>query len=141
MQQKIQVACEARTKPDNTLIIARTDARLEHGFSEAMSRAGKYAEAGADMLFVEALQSEDEMRTVCKELPLPQVVNLANGGITPIKSNSELAALGFGMAIWPATTEHPDLQLFSFEEFCEMVGFGEIEALEERWESFKQQGN
>ncbi len=162
MQQKIQVACEARTKPDNTLIIARTDARLEHGFSEAMSRAGKYAEAGADMLFVEALQSEDEMRTVCKELPLPQVVNMANGGITPIKSNSELAALGFGMAIWPAmnslaalnamqqamqtlkehgTTEHPDLQLFSFEEFCEMVGFGEIEALEERWESFKQQGN
>lgn len=161
MEQKIQVACEARDKPDETLIIARTDARLDLGFPEAMARAERYAEAGADMLFVEALQSEDEMRIACADLPLPQVVNMANGGVTPIKTNKELAALGFGMAIWPAmnslaalnamqiamqtlmqhgTTEHPDLQLFSFEECCNMLGFDDIEALEEKWEGFKKKG-
>ncbi|MHB8286464.1 MAG: isocitrate lyase/PEP mutase family protein, partial [Caulobacteraceae bacterium] len=73
MVEKIQVACDAREDKANTLIIARTDARQSEGLDGALRRAEAYQKAGADILFVEALQSEEEMRTACAQFDVPMM--------------------------------------------------------------------
>ncbi|MET0748688.1 MAG: isocitrate lyase/PEP mutase family protein, partial [Rhizobium sp.] len=103
MVEKIKVACAARKNPE-TMIIARTDARQSEGFEGAMKRIEAYGEAGADVLFVEALVSEDEMREACRRLNKPTMANMADGGLTPIRSARELAEIGYNMAIYPATS-------------------------------------
>jgi 2-methylisocitrate lyase-like PEP mutase family enzyme len=101
MVRKIAVAAEARTSPD-FLIIARTDARTSKGLPEAIRRARAYAEAGADMLFVESPETEDEMATIGRELgDKPLVANMVEGGRTPILSNARLAEIGYALAIYP----------------------------------------
>jgi len=102
MVRKIAVAAEARTSPD-FLIIARTDARTSLGLKEAIRRARAYAEAGADMLFVESPETEDEMATIGRELgDKPLVANMVEGGgRTPMLSNARLAEIGFALAIHP----------------------------------------
>lgn len=97
MVQKIHAAVDAR-EDDNLLVIARTDARAVHGFDEAVARAHAYIEAGADMTFIEAPQSFDEIRSVPKLLPAPQVINLVEGGRTPLLPISELG--DFRLAIY-----------------------------------------
>jgi len=153
MVEKVKVACAARRNPD-TLIIARTDARQSEGFEGAVKRAIAYGEAGADVLFVEALVSEDEMREACRRLTKPTMANMADGGLTPIRSSRELASLGYNMAIYPATTglaaaqaveqalsvlktedtsDSPNLPLFSFKEFNTLIGFEDIWSFERKW--------
>ena len=84
MVRKIAVAAEARTSPD-FLIIARTDARASLGLAEAMQRARAYANAGADMLFVELPETEEEMIAIGRELgDMPLVANMVEGGRTPM---------------------------------------------------------
>ncbi len=101
MVRKIAVAAEARTSPD-FLIIARTDARGSLGLAEAIRRARAYAKAGADMLFVESPESEDEMVAIGRELgDMPLVANMVEGGRTPIMSNARLAEIGYALAIYP----------------------------------------
>ena len=101
MVQKIAVAVEARTS-SNFLIIARTDARTSLGLREAVRRARAYAEAGADMLFVELPETEDEMATIGRELgDKPLVANMVEGGRTPMLSNARLAEIGYALAIYP----------------------------------------
>ena len=101
MVRKIGVAAEARTSPD-FLIIARTDARTSLGLSEAIRRARAYAKAGADMLFVELPETEDEMATIGRELgDMPLVANMVEGGRTPMLSNGRLAEIGYTLAIYP----------------------------------------
>jgi 2,3-dimethylmalate lyase len=101
MVRKIAVAAEARTSPD-FLIIARTDARTSLGLKEAIRRARAYAEAGADMLFVESPETEDEMATIGRELgDRPLIANMVEGGRTPMLSNARLAELGYALAIHP----------------------------------------
>jgi 2-methylisocitrate lyase-like PEP mutase family enzyme len=101
MIRKIAVAAEARTSPD-FLIIARTDARTSKGLSEAIRRARAYAEAGADMLFVESPETEDEMATIGRELgDKPLIANMVEGGRTPMLSNARLAEIGYALAIYP----------------------------------------
>jgi 2-methylisocitrate lyase-like PEP mutase family enzyme len=101
MVRKITVAVEARTSPD-FLIIARTDARSSKGLSEAIRRARAYAEAGADMLFVESPETEHEMVTIGRELgDMPLIANMVEGGRTPILSNLRLAEIGYALAIYP----------------------------------------
>jgi 2-methylisocitrate lyase-like PEP mutase family enzyme len=101
MVRKITVAVEARTSPD-FLIIARTDARSSKGLSEAIRRARAYAEAGADMLFLESPETEDEMVTIGRELgDMPLIANMVEGGRTPILSNLRLAEIGYALAIYP----------------------------------------
>ena len=89
MADKIRVACAARRDPE-TVIIARTDARQSEGLAGAIDRAKAYGEAGADILFVEALTSEAEMREACDTLTLPTMANMANGGLTPMRTAAEL---------------------------------------------------
>ena len=102
MVGKIYAALDARSN-EETLIIARTDARAVEGFSEAIDRAGAYKDAGADVLFVEAPQSLGEMRKICAEFSdqIPLLANMVEGGKTPIMCANDLAALGYKIAIFP----------------------------------------
>jgi 2-methylisocitrate lyase-like PEP mutase family enzyme len=100
MVKKIKVAAEARASKD-FLIIARTDARTSLGLDEALRRAEAYAKAGADILFVESPESEEEMRTIGRAFDLPLVANMVEKGRTPVLARAELEALGFRLALFP----------------------------------------
>jgi len=99
---KIKAALDARENA-NTLIIARTDARAIHGLEAALDRAEAFIEAGADMTFVEAPISYDEMQIITKRLSVPQVANMVVGGQTPLTSQADLARLGFSMVLYANT--------------------------------------
>ena len=154
MVEKIKVACEARRDPQETLIIARTDARQSEGFEGAMKRGVAYADAGADIIFLEALESEEEMRSAGGRMSKPLMANMADGGKTPIRSRDELKALGYSLAIYPSmtglaaaqavlnaltefkrtgTSETPSIPLFSFKTFNSLIGFEDVWAFERRW--------
>lgn len=92
---------ELREAGLDILILARTDARHEHGLSEAIERAAKFAELGADILFVEAPKSESEMREVCSSLPGPKMANIVEGGETPDLPNAALHDIGYNIAAYP----------------------------------------
>jgi 2-methylisocitrate lyase-like PEP mutase family enzyme len=102
MVGKLKAALDAR-RNDRCLIIARTDAIAVEGFDAAMERAERYIEAGADMLFVEALRSEAEMRTATSRFAgrVPLMANMVEGGVTPIKDAVALQKLGFRFVIFP----------------------------------------
>lgn len=102
MVGKIKAAIDAR-KETNTLIIARTDARGVEGLSEAIDRAKAYQEAGADILFIEAPHSIDEMKFIRKSFgeDIPLLANMVEGGKTPIKTANDLKSLGFNIVIFP----------------------------------------
>ena len=99
MVGKIHAAVDARTSAD-LLIIARTDARAVDGFQAAVDRASAYIEAGADIMFVEAPESLDEMRRIPTLLAAPQLVNMVVGGKTPIVDASDLSAMGFAIVLY-----------------------------------------
>jgi 2-methylisocitrate lyase-like PEP mutase family enzyme len=96
---KIKAAVDARQHSD-FLIIARTDARSLLGINEALDRAAAYAEQGADITFVEAPESVDEMRRIAGELTCPQIVNVVIGGKTPALPQQVLADMGFGLVLY-----------------------------------------
>ena len=101
MVRKIELACETR-QSNAFLIVARTDARTEHGLDEALSRAEAYRSAGADVLFVESPESLDEMRMINEQLSdTPTLANMVGGGKTPMLADAELRALGYDIAIHP----------------------------------------
>ena len=154
MVDKIKVAREAREDHENFLIIARTDARAGLGMDEAMRRMEAYAEAGADILFFEAPQSEEEMRRACGAFDLPMMANMADGGKTPILPAKVLEEIGYSLAIFPAMTSlvaaaameqalrhlkeagtslSPDIPMADFTEFCKLIGFQEVWDFEKRW--------
>jgi 2-methylisocitrate lyase-like PEP mutase family enzyme len=152
MVQKIRVAVEARQDPD-MLIIARTDARTSLGLDEALRRADAYLEAGADVLFVESPESEEELEIIGKRFDAPLIINVVEGGRTPQLSPAELQRLGFSLAIYPAsgflavaqalhqvygqlkarkgTLESAD-QLYSFQKMCELMGFPAVWAFDKK---------
>ncbi|QHE84173.1 isocitrate lyase/PEP mutase family protein [Hydrogenophaga sp. BPS33] len=99
MVGKIKAAVDARSD-ENFQIIARTDARSTEGFEGAIERAQRYAEAGADILFVEATESDAEVRELTQRLQVPQVMNIVVGGKTPALDGEELARLGFGIVLY-----------------------------------------
>ena len=96
---KIKAAVDARNSQD-LLIIARTDARATEGLDAAIERAALYAEHGADITFVEAPQSTQELRRIARELAVPQLVNVVIGGKTPALSTPEFAQMGFGLVLY-----------------------------------------
>lgn len=102
---RIRAAVDAREalreQGGDILILARTDARHEHGLTEAIERAATFAELGADILFVEAPQSEAEMRHVCDALPGPKMANIVEGGETPDLPNAALQDIGYSIAAYP----------------------------------------
>lgn len=99
-RSRIRAAVDAR-QDENTLIVARTDARATDGYQEALDRAAAFAEDGADITFVEAPQSVEEMRGIPAALGgTPQIVNLVVGGKTPIMSVDELGEMGFSLVLY-----------------------------------------
>jgi 2-methylisocitrate lyase-like PEP mutase family enzyme len=152
MAEKIRVAADARTDKENFLIIARTDARESEGMDATLRRLEAYAKAGADVLFPEALTSEEEMRRACAALDKPVMANMSNGGYSPVPHTSVLAEIGYAFAIYPSLTSLAaaaamekaliDLKdkgigqpegLFSFNEFCSLIGFEDVWAFEKKW--------
>ncbi len=97
---KIEAALDARKNPD-LLIIARTDARAVLGIEEAIERGIAYAKAGADMIFVEAPESAEELRLIPRSIPAPVMANLSEGGKTPLVGAKELQEMGYKMVIYP----------------------------------------
>jgi 2,3-dimethylmalate lyase len=101
MVGKIKAACDARNDAD-FLVMARTDARAVEGLQNAMERAHLYREAGADILFIEAPQSSDEMKEICLEFrDTPLLANMVEGGKTPLHSAKDLEAMGYRIVIYP----------------------------------------
>jgi 2-methylisocitrate lyase-like PEP mutase family enzyme len=101
MIQKIKAACEARRDKD-FVVIARTDARTNHGIEEALKRGKAYAEAGADVLFDESPESVAELEQINKAFPnTPTLANMIEGGRTPFLPAQQLEALGFAVALYP----------------------------------------
>ena len=102
MVGKVKAAVDAR-KTSDTLIIARTDARAVEGLQEAIDRAHTYEEAGADILFIEAPRSVDELKVIRKSFHLntPLLANMVEGGKTPVKTADDLKSLGFNIVIFP----------------------------------------
>lgn len=100
MVGRLHAAVDARQDPD-VLIVARTDARSSEGIAAAIDRANLYAEAGADVLFVESPESVDEMQRVAREVQAPTLSNQVEGGRTPLLPADHLQALGYRIAIYP----------------------------------------
>jgi len=100
MVGKIKAAVDAREDPDFVLI-ARTDARAPLGLDEAIKRARAYVEAGADVIFVEAPQSVEEIRVIVQSINAPLLVNMVEGGKTPILTTGELEEMGVNIVIFP----------------------------------------
>lgn len=101
MVRKIKVAALSRASSD-FLIIARTDARTEHGLADAMHRSEAYIRAGADVLFLESPESVDEMRSIAEQFPeTPKLANMVAGGKTPLLTDNELRDLGYQIVIHP----------------------------------------
>jgi carboxyvinyl-carboxyphosphonate phosphorylmutase len=104
MIMKIKAAVDARTDSD-LVIVARTDAREVLGLDDAISRANDYLEAGADMIFLEAPRSVDELKKIAASVNAPQMVNLVEGGKTPLLRVKELEQMGFKIASFSGSTQ------------------------------------
>lgn len=152
MVKKIEVAADSR-RSDDFLIIARTDARTSLGLDEAIRRAKAYAAAGADVLFVESPESTEEVKTIAEAIDRPLLVNMVNGGRTPLLPASDLQALGYRIAIYPALGflahghavrhAYQDLldngittdavPLYPFKDFNSLLGFEDVWAFEKKF--------
>jgi len=102
MMQKIHAAVDARVDPE-LVIVARTDAIAVNGFDDAMERAAAYIEAGADMIFVEAPRSREQIAEIPKRLGVPQFINIVAGGLTPMIGLGELEKMGYSMVLYANT--------------------------------------
>ncbi len=147
---RIQAAVDARDEGDDIIILARTDARATHGLKEAIQRGQDFAEIGADIVFLEAPQSKEEMRAFCASTPTPKLANMLEQGKTPLLPPAELAAMGYKIAAYPLTllssatramqealatlgdNQHPK-QLLDFAELKRVVGFDEYYQEETRY--------
>jgi len=138
---RIRAAVEAREQGADILVMARTDARHEKGLDEAIWRAKAFADLGADILFVEAPHSLDELETITRQVPGIHMANMLEGGKTPMVSADVLHQLGYSIAAYPLTIlsaamkamqsslklmakgQHPDEALLEFDELKRLVGF------------------
>jgi 2-methylisocitrate lyase-like PEP mutase family enzyme len=102
-RMKIRAAVEAARAAD-ILVLARTDARAVHGFDEALQRCRDFEAEGADIIFLEAPETEDEMRRFCAAMKKPCLANLVPGGKTPILPTAELGKIGYRLALYPVMT-------------------------------------
>ncbi len=119
-EQTLAAALDSRTD-ENLLIVARTDARAPLGLDAAIERANLYGRAGADLIFVEAPQSVEEIERIAREVETPLLINLVLGGMTPLESATRLQELGFAVAIHPSNPLARAV-LGMLEGLCELNG-------------------
>ena len=156
MVQKVKAAVEARQDPDFVLVV-RTDAIAVNGIEDALDRALAYQEAGADVVFVEAPRTLEEMRRICRTIKAPLLANMVEGGgKTPILPLQELKEMGYKLVIYPVsahmaaikamqevlavlkkdgTTGTYSSQMVPFQEMFEVVGRSKFMALEKKYAS------
>jgi 2-methylisocitrate lyase-like PEP mutase family enzyme len=153
MLGKLEAALDARTDPD-FVIIARTDARAIDGLDAAIARANRYAETGVDAIFVAAPHSRTELERIAAEVKAPLMMNMFEGGRTPLVSNADFEAMGYRLLIFSAAAQMAACQaikevmtalrisgslelsreqLMSFAERDAIIGLPQIEQLEQRF--------
>ncbi|WP_050931853.1 isocitrate lyase/PEP mutase family protein [Aestuariivita boseongensis] len=151
MVSKIKVAVDSRSSSD-FLIIARTDSRTSLGIDEALRRGEAFAEAGADVVFIEAPETVEEMQMINDRIGAPTLANMVSGGKTPILSSAKLHEIGFSIAIHPAlgflavgqalkaaygelleTGDVANAQLDNFGEFSKLMGFEDVWEFDRKW--------
>lgn len=133
---KLKAALDARQDAD-FVVIARTDARAIEGLDSAIDRANRYAEAGADVIFVEAPQNVDELTRIAREIPRPQLANMLVGGATPILSAVELEQMGFKIVVSPV--ESLAVTAFAVQQLASaMLQDGRVDGLADRMWTFAQ---
>ncbi|CPR19012.1 carboxyvinyl-carboxyphosphonate phosphorylmutase [Brenneria goodwinii] len=154
MVGKIQAACDARR--GDMLIMARTDARTNYGLDEAIRRGKAYEQAGADVLFIESVESEEEMRIVTRSFNVPVLANMLEHGRTPLLPAPKLQEIGYRLVIFcvasvyaeayavtelmktlkqHGTTESFLPKMIPFEEFNRLTGLPEIRLAEEKYKT------
>ncbi|CAE6486826.1 2,3-dimethylmalate lyase [Candidatus Nitrosotenuis uzonensis] len=155
--EKLQAALDARRSKD-FVIVARTDARATRGLDEAIERGRYYRKIGADIVFVEAPKTIDEMRQIGKAINAPLVANMIEGGATPLIPSKELYRMGFKIVLYPlsvlyantfatmrvlkelrksGTTSKVRKNLVSFDQFNDIVELPKFRNLELRYKSEK----
>ena len=153
MTRKIEVAVEARRDP-NFLIVARTDSRTTLGIDEAIRRGQTFAKAGADVIFIESPETEDEFKQIGQAIDAPLLANMVDGGRSPVLSQETLEIAGFTIAIYPGTgflattaalmavyshlKQHGGSQdiktpLYDINDMHRLMGFEEVWEFEQRW--------
>jgi 2-methylisocitrate lyase-like PEP mutase family enzyme len=142
---RLRAAVDARDEVGDLVLVARTDARATHGLEDALARARAFAELGADIVFVEALATRDEMLKACESTDRPMLANMLEGGKTPVLPPHELEAVGYKLAAYPLTLLNVAVQamqgalaslargesppdLLSFAELRRVVGFDDYDA-------------
>lgn len=154
MVLKIMAAVDARTDPD-LVIVARTDARAVYGLANAIFRAKRYEKAGADLIFIEAPQNEGELLKINREIRVPTLANMVEGGKTPQFTAAELQDMGFAAVAFPVSslyaatwavralmaelnrtgsTKRCSKQMVSFSDFNHLIGLEKIREIEARYE-------
>ena len=153
---RIKAAVDARENGDDILIMARTDANHTYGLTEALERAQKFHDLGADILFVEAPKNEEEMKQICSELPGCKMANIVEGGLTPNIPMTELNEMGYQIAAYPLTllsasmramkntlanlkSDTPrDKDILNFSELRDIIGFEEYYEISSQYETSKR---
>jgi len=136
MIQKIRAAIDARRDPD-LVIMARTDARAVYGLDEAIARARSYEQAGADMIFIEAPQNEEELRKVARSVSVPTFANMVEGGKTPILPVKDLEAMGFKVVSFSGTAQKMAMRAIK-EMLDELHSTGRLDGVIDRIASLKE---
>lgn len=153
--ERIAAAVDARDESDDILILARTDAKGVLGLDEAIARGQKFYELGADILFIEAPETVEEMKTICREVPGIHMANIIEGGKTPILAPDELHEIGFKIAAYPLTLISAAMlaveealaslkqgvsptKLMPFDQVRRVVGFDDYYKEELRYSSSKR---
>jgi 2-methylisocitrate lyase-like PEP mutase family enzyme len=150
MVGKVSAAVDAR-RDEDFVVIARTDAIAVEGFEAALERAARYREAGADVIFVEAPTSREQLAEIGRRFDCPLQYNASASGKTPAMTREELQALGFRLAIYPGQTQFaaipsirailrhirdsggaasPPLEMASFQDYVSILGIAEVQAFE-----------
>jgi 2-methylisocitrate lyase-like PEP mutase family enzyme len=136
MVQKLKAARDAVTDPD-LVIIARTDALAMEGMERTLDRARAYAEAGADVIFVEAPRTLAEIETIARAVPVPKLINMFQGGKTPVVPVATLEALGYRVIIIPSDLQRAAIQAMR-EVLIAIARDGNSEAVVDRMVSFRE---
>ena len=153
MIAKIRAAVDARMD-DDLMIMARTDSLAVYGIDEAIERGNRFTEAGADLIFIEAPPSVEDMRRVCREVKAPMSANMIEGGKTPILTPKELQEIGYSIVTFPLSTLYAAAwgvrmvmtelatkgtttgtmdKMITFSDFNQLVGLEDIRATERRY--------
>lgn len=147
---RIKAAVDVKNEGKDILIMARTDANATEGFDEAIFRAKKFAELGADITFLEAPKDVEQMRAYCKQVPGPKMANMVEQGDTPVLSRQELGEIGYKIVIHPLTLLMAGMQAmentltqfkdgtyaedsYNFAHLRDVVGFSEYYEAEKKY--------